>query len=82
VSPANFFIILLGSNKRGQRLFGYAYLYIRPDPKMLIPLIESVTGREDKPFGQYWAFTYIAANSMDKSCYQLYAALIELPLNT
>jgi hypothetical protein len=38
----------------GMRLFAYAYLYTRPDPQFLIPLVESVTSREDKPFGQYW----------------------------
>jgi hypothetical protein len=49
----------LHSKNRGMRLFGYAYLYARPDPKMLVPLIESVTIWEDKPFGQYWGLQSI-----------------------
>jgi hypothetical protein len=44
----------LGSQKRGLRLFGYAFLYERPDAAFLLPLVESVTRVEDKPFGQYW----------------------------
>lgn len=45
---------LLTNENRGLRLFGYAFLYERPDPAFLLPLVESVTRIEDKPFGQYW----------------------------
>lgn len=45
---------------RGVRLFAYAYLYRRPDSGMLLPLIDSVTVVEDRPFGQYWGLQAIA----------------------
>jgi hypothetical protein len=44
---------------RGLRLFAYAYLYARPDPRWLSPLVASVTIKEDKPFGQYWGLQAI-----------------------
>lgn len=45
---------LLSNENRGLRLFGYAFLYERPDSTFLLPLVQSVTSIEDKPFGQYW----------------------------
>lgn len=44
----------LAGENRGLRLFSYAFLYERPDGTFLLPLVESVTTIEDKPFGQYW----------------------------
>lgn len=44
---------------RGLGLFAYVYLYVRPDPEWIIPLVESVTQKEDKPFGQYWGLQAI-----------------------
>jgi hypothetical protein len=49
----------LSSDDPGQRLVGYAYLYSRPDPALLDSLVESVTGLENKPFGQYWGIVAI-----------------------
>ena len=46
---------LLSNENPGFRLFGYAFLYERPtNTEFLLPLVESVTRIEDKPFGQYW----------------------------
>lgn len=50
---------LLNNENRGLRLFGYAFLYERPDTAFLLPLVESVTRVEDKPFGQYWGLQAI-----------------------
>jgi hypothetical protein len=47
-------ITSLASKNRGARLFAYAFLYERPDGALLLPLVDSVTRVEDKPFGQYW----------------------------
>jgi hypothetical protein len=44
---------------RGLRLFAYAYLYTRPDVQYLLELVESVTAKEDTPFGQYWGLQAI-----------------------
>jgi hypothetical protein len=52
----------LGSEDRGRRLAAYAYLYARPDYNFLDELVESVTNREDKPFGQYWGLQSISRN--------------------
>jgi hypothetical protein len=49
----------LRDDSLGTRLFTYAYLYARPDAKFLLPLVESVTAKEDKPFGQYWGLQSI-----------------------
>jgi hypothetical protein len=49
----------LRNDNRGMRLFAYAYLYARPDPKFLLPLVGTVTAKEDKPFGQYWGLQAI-----------------------
>lgn len=45
----------LESPSRGTRLTAYVRLYVRPDAALLIPLVDSLIDREDKPFGQYWA---------------------------
>jgi F0F1-type ATP synthase membrane subunit b/b' len=50
---------LLVELDRGKRLAGYVYFYVKPDPDSLDKLIESVTGIEDKPFGQYWGIRAI-----------------------
>lgn len=51
---------LLSNENRGLRLFGYAFLYEQPnDSALLLPLVESVTRIEDKPFGQYWGLQAI-----------------------
>lgn len=44
----------LGSENRGLRLAGYAYLYAYPDPEKAANLVSALLS-EDKPFGQYWA---------------------------
>lgn len=49
----------LRDDSPGTRLFAYVYLYSRPDAKFLLPLVESVTAKEDKPFGQYWGLQSI-----------------------
>jgi hypothetical protein len=49
----------LSSGDRGLRLAAYAYLYARPDPVHLTSLVASVSGVEDKPFGQYWGIQAI-----------------------
>jgi hypothetical protein len=49
----------LKSGDRGTRLFAYVFLYTKPDPHDLSALVESVTRREDKPFGQYWGLQAI-----------------------
>jgi hypothetical protein len=43
----------------GRRLLAYVFLYAKPDERHLVPLIESVTKKEDKPFGQYWGLQAI-----------------------
>jgi hypothetical protein len=43
----------------GIRLFGYIYLYARPDSSFLSELVDSVREKEDKPFGQYWGLQSI-----------------------
>jgi hypothetical protein len=45
----------LNSEDRGIRLAGFAYLYANLHPHWTSALVESLVGREDKPFGQYWA---------------------------
>jgi hypothetical protein len=45
----------------GARLAAYAYLYARPEPAMLEPLVRSVTVVEDRPFGQYWGLRAVGA---------------------
>ncbi len=47
-------VTALAGKDRGVRLFAYAFLYERPDGAFLLPLVDSVTRIEDKPFGQYW----------------------------
>jgi hypothetical protein len=50
------------TSSRGLRLAGYAYLYAREVPSKaedLKELVETVTRREDKPFGQYWGLQSI-----------------------
>lgn len=50
---------LLVENDPGRRLAAYAYLYALPQFELLDELVESVTGLEDKPFGQYWGIKSI-----------------------
>jgi hypothetical protein len=44
----------LFSEQRGTRLAAYSFLWALPNRDLLDQLVESVTNREDKPFGQYW----------------------------
>ena len=44
----------LRDESNGMRLFGYAYLYARPDARFLPELVASITKWENKPFEQYW----------------------------
>jgi hypothetical protein len=44
----------------GARLGAYAHLLARPDFDLLVPLVDSVTRKEDRPFGQYWGIQAIA----------------------
>ena len=48
----------LGSQDRGLRLAGYAFLYANPDPLRIQELTSAVVS-EDKPFGQYWGIRAI-----------------------
>ena len=48
---------LLDEEDDGRRLFAYAYLYARPEHKLLPELVRSVTDIEKQPFGQYWGDT-------------------------
>jgi hypothetical protein len=50
---------VLRDRSPGMRLFAYVYLYVRPDPQFLLPLVEAVTAKEDRPFGQYWGLQSI-----------------------
>lgn len=43
----------------GKRLFAYAHSYAVPQPQLLPGLVQSVTKKEDKPFGQYWGIQAI-----------------------
>jgi hypothetical protein len=45
----------LDSDDRGERLAAYAYLHQQPTCDAAVPLVETMTEREDKPFGEYWA---------------------------
>jgi hypothetical protein len=52
----------LTDDRRGRRLAGYAYQYVRPDPEQLTTLALNIVEdnrrppeKADKPFGQYWA---------------------------
>jgi len=49
----------LKAERLGLRLAAYVYLYVRPDYSLLVPLVESVTKLEPKPFGQYWGLQAI-----------------------
>jgi len=49
----------LAEEDDGKRLFAYARIYACPEPQLLSALVNSVTGREDKPFGQYWGIQAI-----------------------
>jgi len=51
----------LASAESGWRLAAYAFLYARPDSNWLKELVATLTQREDKPFGQYWALQAVAA---------------------
>lgn len=42
------------TEQRGLRLAAFARLWVEPDMKYLDQLVEAITRREDKPFGQYW----------------------------
>lgn len=44
----------LFSDDRGVRLAAYAYLMTQPSVEAVVPLVKSITEKEDKPFGQYW----------------------------
>jgi hypothetical protein len=52
----------LQSADRGKRLFAYAFLSTKPNPARLSALVDSVTEKEDKPFGQYWGLQAIKRN--------------------
>jgi len=51
----------LASAESGWRLAAYAFLYARPDSNWLKELVATLTQREDRPFGQYWALQAVAA---------------------
>jgi len=51
----------LASPRPGLRLAAYSYLYEMKDTNFLRDLVESVTQREDKPFGQYWGLQAISS---------------------
>jgi hypothetical protein len=51
----------LKESDAGWRLVGYAALYAHPNPDLLECLVSSVTGVEDKPFGQYWGILAIGS---------------------
>ncbi|MEK6373619.1 MAG: hypothetical protein AABO58_13085 [Acidobacteriota bacterium] len=53
----------LFSDDRGQRLAAYARLYKAPDPTLADALVQSVTSKEDKNFGEYWGIRAIGKNS-------------------
>jgi hypothetical protein len=44
----------LRSNRQGERLSGYAYLFNRPHEDGAVAITDALL-REDKPFGEYWA---------------------------
>jgi hypothetical protein len=44
----------LRSDRQGERLAGYVYLFNRPRPDGAIALVDALL-RDDKPFGEYWA---------------------------
>ncbi|HEX8651375.1 MAG TPA: YEATS-associated helix-containing protein [Pyrinomonadaceae bacterium] len=46
-------------NDAGKRLAAYAYLYSQPDGKLLPPLVDSVTMKDNPPFNQYWGILAI-----------------------
>jgi hypothetical protein len=50
----------LASRDRGRRLFGYSYLYSRPNFSELERLVRTVVEVEDTPFGQYWGIQAIS----------------------
>jgi hypothetical protein len=49
--------LLRDASKSGaRRLYAYALIHARPDRRFIDPLIDALaSGREEKPFGQYWA---------------------------
>jgi hypothetical protein len=53
------FDYLQDANDAGKRLAAYAYLYSKPDFKMLPALVDSVTMKENPPFNQYWGILAI-----------------------
>jgi hypothetical protein len=55
----------LGSNDRGIRLAGYAYLYANPKPARIQELAAAVA-KEDKPFGQYWGIRAIRKQVLEQ----------------
>lgn len=52
----------LRSERRGQRLAAYAFLFSRPESQFVNELIDSVANIEDKPFGAYWGLKAIEAS--------------------
>lgn len=44
----------LESGRAGDRLYGYAHIFVWPSPDYLGILVKTITSREDAPFGQYW----------------------------
>ena len=68
----------ISSPDQGRRLAGYAYLYAKPDPRMLDSLVTTLTsGIENKPFGQYWAIRAIGRISENLSSDQISEDTIE-----
>jgi hypothetical protein len=51
--------VSLKSDDRGERLTAFAYLFSEPEFDLLDELVDSLTTKEDKPFGQYWALKAI-----------------------
>jgi len=80
----------LNESAPGKRLLAYAYLLARPDPKILMPLVNTLTQLENKDFNQYWAILavekIISISDMDKLDPAIYRKLQqylqELPYGT
>ncbi|HEX4756989.1 MAG TPA: hypothetical protein VH308_03370 [Terracidiphilus sp.] len=45
---------VLENGSAGDRLYGYAHIFVWPSPDYLGVLVKTITSREDAPFGQYW----------------------------
>jgi hypothetical protein len=55
----------------GNRLYGYAHIFVWPSPDYLGIVVKTITSREDAPFGQYWGIQALSHVVTEASNIQL-----------